>query len=100
MATPALRLIDGRSHDVIAFPRSKVEEIGMDLTTLGVETVKTVEQVWRTAASGDFGAMAQFLSKLEAKGHDAIARGRVVSGEAADAPCVDGIPLPGHGRAA
>jgi hypothetical protein len=44
--------------------------------------------------------MAQWLSKLEAKGHDCIARGRVISGDAAAAPCMDGIRQPGHGRAA
>lgn len=100
MDRAALRVIDGRSHDVIAFPRSRIEEVAMDLTTLGVETVKTVEQVWRNAATGDFGAMAQWLSKLEAKGLAAIERGRMTSGFAADAPCIDGIKQPGHGRAA
>lgn len=97
--TAHLTLIDGRT-DVIPMARSKVEEVGMDLTSLGIETVKAVEQVWRCAASGDFGAMAQWLSRLEAKGHDCIARGRVIAGEAAAAPCIDGIRQPGHGRAA
>jgi hypothetical protein len=97
--TAHLTLIDGRT-DVIPMARSKVEEVGMDLTSLGVETVKAVEQVWRCAAQGDFAAMAQWLSKLEAKGHDCIARGRVISGDAAAAPCMDGIRQPGHGRAA
>jgi hypothetical protein len=97
--TAHLTLLDSRT-DVIRMPRSKVEEVGMDLTSLGVETVKAVEQVWRCAAQGDFGAMAQWLSRLEAKGHDCIARGRTISGDAAAAPCIDGIREPGHGRAA
>jgi hypothetical protein len=97
--TAHLTVIDGRT-DVIPMARSKVEEVGMDLTSLGVETVKAVEQVWRHAASGDFAAMAQWLSKLEAKGHDCIGRGRCISGDAAVAPCMDGIREPGHGKAA
>ena len=89
MTVPTLRVIDGRSRDVVAIPRSLIEELGMDLTSLGMETVKTVEQVWRTAATGDFGAMAQFLSRLDAKAHDAIGRGRHVTGVATSAPSIE-----------
>ncbi len=97
-----LAVIDRRSTDLIAFPRVRVEEAGMDVTTFGHEAIRCVNQVWRAAAMGDYAAMAQHLSRLEAKAHDVIALGLSLSGDVADAPalCPDHIAAPSHGRAA
>ena len=97
-----LTVLDGRSTDLIAFPRSRGEEAGMDVTTFGHEAIRCVNQVWRAAAMGDFAAMAQHLSRLEAKAHDVIALGQSLSGDVASAPaiCPDHIAAPNHGHAA
>ena len=102
MTARRLTVIDTRSSDLIAFPRTRIEEAGMDMTAFGHEIDRTIRQVWRTAASGDFGAMAQHLSKLEAKAQDVIAFGQAITGDIREAPaiCPDHIAAPNHGRAA
>lgn len=97
----SLTVIDGRGGDVIAFSRSRVEEAGMDMTTLGHEVRSAVAGVWAGLHRGDFSHVGSLLARLDAKAADLIELGTAMSGDAVHAArCPDGIAEPSHGRAA